>query len=780
MAHESRSPDAVLFVLLDAFRADYLDRTRFLKQIAPESLIGTLEEPFGFCPRGAYFGGLSMSEQGYTNLFRFDPERSVFRWTRELAGTRADVFVREQLHTRILTQARAEVPEFAAAYLDPLGIPLPWLSAFDVCEREAPWSRRVGYRSLFHILDDAGRPWMQLSWPYAGWTGPLSNGAIAGAALQRLRREHAFAFIHLPDLDAIGHAHGPGSREMQTALDETDRLCELLVARARQLYDDPLILFTGDHGMLPVVRTVDVARALTDTGLRWGHDFAFFIDSTMVRCWYFTGQARTIARAALIAAGGGHIVPADEQARWGIAGIDPRNAHDVFLADPGVLFSPNFFDWTSPQPARGMHGYAPDVADNRALFLAHRPRHPLHGQCGNVEARRLFPSFLDWLGWDARTFTSVPPVTANQAESAPSIWSVEATPAADAVVEAHLAHITRAIRQRAPQTEAIIIAGGFGRGEGTIMTDGASIRPANDYDIVVVGADGTAVEGLSETLARDLQIDFVDLCPCPALTRSEPLSQWDHDLRYGSRLVWGNPLVVDRLPHYAPAEIGVDEGIFQIGNRSGGLLLGFTGAGEAADAQDLFLMRQATKFLIAIADCWLIAHADYHASYAIRQRRFRDLATGLFSDDVLHAIDAAFTAKLRGTPFPIAGVSSLACVARVALEELERSLRWTGDALEQALAPVVSRRVHVGDVWLARAEGYGLRRLAPDGVADVPACVMAIYRACLAGVRSWPHGPSTRTAASIAALAPAMGFVGADGDDAVLAATARTWLSLFH
>ncbi|HUU35530.1 MAG TPA: alkaline phosphatase family protein, partial [Vicinamibacterales bacterium] len=370
--------DAVVFLLVDALRHDYVGRTRFLADVAARSVTGQLEEPFGFCPRGAYFGGLTMAEQGYTNLFRFDPARSPFGWTRELAGSAGagDASLRAALRPGIVARAKAVVPPFAAMYLDPLDIPLPWLSYFDVCERVGPASASVGYRSLFHDLDGRGDPWLDVSWPYLGWTGPLTSGRVAGMALEALRPAHRFAFIHLPELDMIGHAFGPGSRELQAALEDTDRLCELLCARIGEIYRDPVIVIAGDHGMLPVVRRVDVAQALAATGLRFGDEIAYFIDSTMVRLWGFTPSALPRALDALAACGGGRLLDDDDWRRYGLAGIDARNGQAIVLADPGVLFTPNFFDWGGNGTIRGMHGYAPDVIDNRAALMVYRPHAP--------------------------------------------------------------------------------------------------------------------------------------------------------------------------------------------------------------------------------------------------------------------------------------------------------------------------------------------------------------------------------------------------------------------
>jgi hypothetical protein len=773
--------DAVVFVLVDALRHDYVSRTRFLRELADRSLVGQLEEPFGFCPRGAYFGGRSMAGQGFTHLFHFDPDRSVFGWTRHLAGTGHDVQVRDHLRDEIVSRARTALPPFGAAIVDPLDIPLAWLRYFQPSEVEPPWSAAVGYRSLFHLLDEAGRPWLECSWPWAGWRGPLTSARVAGHAMRAMSSHQAFAYVHLPDLDAIGHQYGPGSHELHEALLETDRLCELLCACAADRFRDPIVVFAGDHGMLPVTRTVDVAAAIERTGLRVGHDLVFFIDSTMVRAWCTTEGARRAAGAALEASGGGRLLSTEDRARWGLRGLDRRHDPDLlYLAHPGVAFSPSFFDWSGTRPPRGMHGYAPDVADNRAGLIVHRPRCPEPGSLDVVEARRLFPSFLQWLGWDAGTFTDARPIAATARQHRRSRWSLAAPAPVDAYIDGHLACLVEAITERAPETDAVVLTGGFGRGEGTITGLGDAARPANDYDLLVVGAPPSALDGLGTTLAHRLEVDFVDLAVVPRQGPPAQTTQFSYDLRYGSRVLYGDPLVIDRLPRPAPVDVGLDAGVLQIGNRSGGLLLALTGWTGAADGADRFLARQLAKFLMAVADAWIMALGDYHHSYATRRARFDDLSAGSGSWPVgiREAIDGAYRAKLGLGPDIATSPDEAARLACRALDTLEGIVdpgrhRYS---LRRRLEAVVRRQVPARAAWLDEARQLGLHA-TPAGAADEQGCAAAVYDACVSGLRAGTSSV-TRDAHITESLAP--WFTVAPPSGCVARSAASAWLSLSH
>jgi len=66
-------------------------------------------------------------------------------------------------------------------------------------------------------------------------------------------------------------------------------------------------------------------------------------------------------------------------------------------------------------------------------------------------------------------------------------YSVLTDPAADAVVEAELdIVIAEIVRYFGEHLCAILLTGGFGRGEGSIVETSEGYRPINDYDMILV------------------------------------------------------------------------------------------------------------------------------------------------------------------------------------------------------------------------------------------------------------------------------------------------------
>lgn len=682
-----------LVLLVDALRHDYVERTTALRRLAASGTTGRLREDFGFVPRAAYFGGLSPEEYGFTNMYCADPAASPFGVARGLPSSRFGSEVEEQfsLRSAIDAEARRRVRPFAAAYATSAEIPIELLPWFALTETRAPWDPKVGYRSIFHELDDRHVPYFTCAWPGTNALDDRSDAGIVQETLRALRPPTRFAFVHLQELDAVGHAFGPESRELGAALDRTDALVDGLVGALEARYDSVDLVLFGDHGMVSVTGTTDVWSAISDTGLVPGHDVVFFLDSTMARFWFPTAWAREIVTEAL-APLGGRVLQAADLERLQLTRCDPRNGELIFLADPGVLVMPNFFQRRG-QLVRGMHGYEPDCSDNQGLFLVRRGDADASGTDARpgldfpvvVGPTEVYRQARWLLKLDAASepapLARVAAATRDTADGpAPGRYTQHPDLAAHETVASQLDHIVSRVREAAPTVEAVLVTGSFGRGEGGV-TRGADgrFRAVNDYDILLVAPQGldaqsAALRELGDALAREFDTDFVHFAVWTQVDPALPLTLANYDVRYGSQVLWGDAGILDALPRFAAADIPPFEGLQLLFNRLAGLLTGL--GGQKADQ---YLTNQSQKALIALGDWHLLGAGAYDSSYRRRRERLRWLGHGLgLSVLQRDAIDRAYAWKVHPDEVD----------TRDAAADARATAAWLVDATVAAAGPV--------------------------------------------------------------------------------------------
>lgn len=191
------------------------------------------------------------------------------------------------------------------------------------------------------------------------------------------------------------------------------------------------------------------------------------------------------------------------------------------------------------------------------------------------------------------------------------------TPRTVARIERDLGLVRETVRRGDPRLRALVLTGGFARGEGTVLGG----RPQNDYDLVAVrgiGPPRASYARMQDRLERRLGL-HLDLCPVPAwrLRWAAPTIFW-YETALRGRVLWGED-VLPRIPVRTPEDLDPTEGLRMLVNRAAGLLL----ATRSRDA--LHRRIQAAKALLAAADVHLLADGRFAPSQHERWERLRDL-----------------------------------------------------------------------------------------------------------------------------------------------------------
>ena len=213
------------------------------------------------------------------------------------------------------------------------------------------------------------------------------------------------------------------------------------------------------------------------------------------------------------------------------------------------------------------------------------------------------------------------------------------TPDGDDAVEGRIARDQALIAQAVtalvvpPLFRALVLMGGYGRGEGGFVVRDGQPAPYNDYDyfVVVRGMDREQRAGLQVALAsaaRDLDravgvdVDF-------ALLREESLPRADYSLinaemLWGHRVVAGDPQVLAAMPAMPFATLPPAEFTRLLLNRGSLLLMNqrrfISGEAIAGHDHEVFF-KYLFKAVLACGDARLAGNRRYHPSYLAKLDR---------------------------------------------------------------------------------------------------------------------------------------------------------------
>jgi predicted AlkP superfamily pyrophosphatase or phosphodiesterase len=207
-----------------------------------------------------------------------------------------------------------------------------------------------------------------------------------------------FALIHVGDLDRVGHRYGPDSPERRAASKNVDSELREIYGLLEGRFSSVHFLIFSDHGMVEVKEFLDVQKALGDLNLDVRKEYLVFLDSTMARFWFFTEDARKTISETLLSLRGGHVLTQEEHVKHHLQYGHNRFGDLIFLADPGVLIFPNFYQ--SKKPVKGMHGYMPGYSEQQSAFVLASPRVTDRKEySGAVDMRCLYATVTDLLGF---------------------------------------------------------------------------------------------------------------------------------------------------------------------------------------------------------------------------------------------------------------------------------------------------------------------------------------------------------------------------------------------
>lgn len=255
---------------------------------------------------------------------------------------------------------------------------------------------------------------------------------------------------------------------------------------------------------------------------------------------------------------------------------------------------------------------------------------------------------------------------------APPRFTLDGDDALERHLELTCARVLSGLRGSIPASrlEAVLLGGGYGRGEGGVWRDAAGDRPYNDLEFYVAIEGNrhlseflfqTRLHVLAEILTKlaGVEVEF-KITSLAELTR-RPISMFSYDLVVGHRLLWGarNPGLCGCEHHRVAAKIPIAEATRLLMNRCSGLLLAGQRLhrGNLAPVDAEFVRRNIAKTQLAVGDAALAARGLYHWSCRERQRRLEQLAhtePSAWHRELLRHHAAGLAFKLHPADAPVA------------------------------------------------------------------------------------------------------------------------------
>ncbi len=232
-----------------------------------------------------------------------------------------------------------------------------------------------------------------------------------------------------------------------------------------------------------------------------------------------------------------------------------------------------------------------------------------------------------------------------------------------------------------PACRAMVLLGGYGRGEGGVMVTDNEEHPHNNLDFLVITrslsrkqqqALKTRLKNVLFPLTREQHIEFdFSLVDETRLRRSPSLVMW-YDMRFGHKTIWGDADLVPSLKQFAVARIPAWDVLNLLVNRGTLLLINeqLMASRPMSPEDREMIVKHAMKAIIGYGDAHLFFEGKYHWSYVEKQKRMR--ASAAAPEAMRHLYDMAIEFRFQPdvAPYSTADLRAWMAELRQVLEPI--------------------------------------------------------------------------------------------------------------
>ena len=189
---------------------------------------------------------------------------------------------------------------------------------------------------------------------------------------------------------------------------------------------------------------------------------------------------------------------------------------------------------------------------------------------------------------------------------------------------------------------SVILFGGFGKGEGSIQFINKKPIPYNDFDFYIITEkklDDKELNKISMNASKEIGVEGLEIAYFPEQeydskkffhidVRCIPYNKLSklmktqryYELKYRSKIIYGDKTVLDRIPQIKPEEIPLSEGLRNLLNKLHTMLLGLNK--EYNKEQEKIKIFWGYKCYLSICEALLILDKKFAPNYVERANLF--------------------------------------------------------------------------------------------------------------------------------------------------------------
>jgi hypothetical protein len=360
----------LITVEIDALEAEHVNNRDmpFLYSLAKRYYTSRIATSLTFTQFVEVFAGLRPQESGIWTMFK-KGDKSVYGWTKMVRPLfdLTKILGMESLNTKVidvLTNLRLLL-RGKTYFATKSRIPIRYLHNFTWFSKDSISKEGIltGRKTIFDELSDANMDYAFISLPYirSGNSSRIcskdSDEYAVKKAIEVFRKKRLrYIHIYLKGVDSITHKHGLDSPIVKAKRREIDSILERLYRSIKKGNENAGFMFFSYHGMVKVRGELNIKAELDKANIVEGKDYLGFYESTIARFWCTEMVGKRI-KEALKYVKGGRVLSDKDRKKFGIDFSSNEYGDVFFLAEPGILLLPNYF-----QGERGvvaMHTYEP-------------------------------------------------------------------------------------------------------------------------------------------------------------------------------------------------------------------------------------------------------------------------------------------------------------------------------------------------------------------------------------------------------------------------------------